>query len=81
MIPQFAEDYLSEKMHVNDLHGIGKYAADAYAIFCTGHWKDVVPDDTRLNPYWKPFGNLKRLEIVVKMKAWTLSHLYFGFVF
>ncbi|KAF3782714.1 Methyl-CpG-binding domain protein [Nymphaea thermarum] len=38
--------------HVTELHGIGKYAADAYAIFCTGRWMDVRPNDHMLNKYW-----------------------------
>ncbi|XP_044477340.1 methyl-CpG-binding domain protein 4 isoform X2 [Mangifera indica] len=39
MIQRFSQEYLWEDWtHVTQLHGIGKYAADAYAIFCTGKW-------------------------------------------
>lgn len=30
----------------------GRYAADAYAIFCTGKWNEVKPKDHVLNKYW-----------------------------
>lgn len=30
-----------------------RYAADAYAIFCTGKWDQVRPNDHMLNHYWK----------------------------
>ena len=33
------------------LYGIGKYASDAYRIFCTGSWRDVSPKDHALNDY------------------------------
>uniref|UniRef100_A0A803MNP4 HhH-GPD domain-containing protein n=1 Tax=Chenopodium quinoa TaxID=63459 RepID=A0A803MNP4_CHEQI len=40
MIQQLSREYLSDDWtHVTQLHGIGKYAADAYAIFCTGKWR------------------------------------------
>lgn len=29
-----------------------RYAADAYAIFCTGKWDEVIPEDHMLNKYW-----------------------------
>ncbi|KAF9661353.1 hypothetical protein SADUNF_Sadunf19G0059200 [Salix dunnii] len=31
----------------------GQYAADAYAIFCTGRWDRVVPEDHMLTRYWE----------------------------
>ncbi|KAF9661338.1 hypothetical protein SADUNF_Sadunf19G0057700 [Salix dunnii] len=40
-------------------HSLGKfldswlYAADAYAIFCTGRWDRVVPEDHMLTGYWE----------------------------
>jgi methyl-CpG-binding domain protein 4 len=53
MIQRFSEDYLSDDWtHVTQLHGIGKYAADAYAIFCTGKWTCLDPNDHMLNKYW-----------------------------
>tara|TARA_Y100000310_G_scaffold247089_1_gene252606 strand:+ start:437 stop:763 length:327 start_codon:yes stop_codon:yes gene_type:complete len=33
------------------LYGIGKYASDAYRIFCLGRWQDVEPKDHALNDY------------------------------
>lgn len=30
-----------------------RYAADAYAIFCTGRWERVKPTDHMLNFYWE----------------------------
>ena len=33
------------------LYGIGKYASDAYQIFCLGNWRDVQPKDHALNDY------------------------------
>ncbi|WZZ69831.1 hypothetical protein YC2023_081201 [Brassica napus] len=39
MIKRFSLEYLQESWtHVTQLHGVGKYAADAYAIFCNGKW-------------------------------------------
>ena len=34
-----------------ELHWIGKYAADAYKIFIEGKWRDVQPNDHALN-WW-----------------------------
>lgn len=53
MIQRFSQEYLEEHWtYVTELHGIGKYAADAYAIFCTGKWEQVRPTDHMLNKYW-----------------------------
>jgi len=53
-IKVLSEEYLRDDWtYVSDLTGIGKYASDAYAIFCTGNWKEVVPDDHKLVPYWE----------------------------
>ncbi|KAE8720621.1 Lysyl-tRNA synthetase isoform 1 [Hibiscus syriacus] len=47
------EEYLwNEWTYVTELHGVGKYAADAYAIFCTGKGDRVTPTDHMLNHYW-----------------------------
>ena len=35
------------------LYGIGKYAHDAYRIFCLGEWDDVKPTDGALINYVK----------------------------
>jgi len=34
-----------------ELHGIGKYANDAYRMFCLGEWKDLKPEDKELKRY------------------------------
>ncbi|XP_019186009.1 PREDICTED: uncharacterized protein LOC109180753 [Ipomoea nil] len=53
MIKRFSLEYLGDGWtHVTQLHGVGKYAADAYAIFCTGKWDRVRPTDHMLNKYW-----------------------------
>lgn len=46
-------DYLDKdwKDSPEALYGIGKYASDAYRIFCLGSWKDVEPKDHALNNY------------------------------
>ena len=36
---------------VEELPGVGKYAADAHAIFCLGRWREVTPDDHALKAY------------------------------
>lgn len=54
MIQRFSQEYMGESWtHVTQLHGVGKYAADAYAIFCTGKWDRVRPTDHMLNYYWE----------------------------
>ena len=34
-----------------ELYGIGKYAADAYWMFCRGEWKGLSPEDKDLRAY------------------------------
>ncbi|XP_057562639.1 methyl-CpG-binding domain protein 4 isoform X3 [Hippopotamus amphibius kiboko] len=34
-----------------ELHGIGKYGNDSYRIFCVNEWKQVHPEDHKLNKY------------------------------
>ena len=34
-----------------NLYGIGKYASDAWRIFCKGSWREVNPKDRALNDY------------------------------
>lgn len=31
--------------------GVCRYAADAYAIFCEGRWREVNPEDHMLRKY------------------------------
>ncbi|KAA8521069.1 hypothetical protein F0562_011778 [Nyssa sinensis] len=54
MLQRLSQDYLGESWtHVTQLHGVGKYGADAYAIFCTGNWDLVRPIDHMLVKYWE----------------------------
>ena len=50
---KMSNDYLNKdwKETPDVLYGIGKYASDAYRIFCLGQWKDVVPKDSALVNY------------------------------
>jgi methyl-CpG-binding domain protein 4 len=43
---------------VSDLHGVGKYASDAYRIFILGDWRNVEPKDHALNAYHDHLKNL-----------------------
>ncbi|KAA8526114.1 hypothetical protein F0562_007786 [Nyssa sinensis] len=54
MLQHLSQDYLGEGWtHVTQLHAVGRYGADAYAIFCTGKWDLVRPNDQMLNKYWE----------------------------
>ena len=49
---RFNSDYMSGNWsEAKDLHGCGKYANDAWLIFCKGKWKSVEPNDHALNKY------------------------------
>ena len=50
---KMSNDYLSKswKDQPDILYGIGKYASDAYRIFCIGDWRSVEPKDHALNDY------------------------------
>lgn len=50
---QMSKDYMQKDWQNQPevLYGIGKYASDAYRIFCKGEWKDVEPKDHALNDY------------------------------
>ncbi|KAI3429502.1 hypothetical protein D9Q98_005591 [Chlorella vulgaris] len=51
-IQQLSQDYLYKQWREpTELFGIGKYAADAYHMFCRGRWRDVAPDDKDLKRY------------------------------
>jgi methyl-CpG-binding domain protein 4 len=51
-IQKLSEEYLNSNwQRPEELHGIGKYAADAYYIFCRNEWRDVQPDDKDLKKY------------------------------
>ncbi|XP_044386303.1 microtubule-associated protein futsch [Triticum aestivum] len=52
-IKKLSKQYVgNEWTHITQLCGVGKYAADAYAIFCAGRAREVVPDDHKLVDYW-----------------------------
>ncbi|XP_042021435.1 methyl-CpG-binding domain protein 4-like protein [Salvia splendens] len=54
MIQRLSAQYVTESWtHVTQLIGVGKYAADAYAIFCNGKWERVKPVDHMLVKYWE----------------------------
>lgn len=53
-LQRFSQEYLGTTWtNVTQLHGVGEYARDAYAIFCEGRWKEVQPKDIVLNDYWQ----------------------------
>ncbi|KEH17158.1 putative DNA glycosylase [Medicago truncatula] len=59
-LQRLSREYLAGTWtYVTELHSVGKYAADAYAIFCTGKWDEVVPDDHKLNKYWNFLHSIK----------------------
>jgi methyl-CpG-binding domain protein 4 len=43
--------HMGEWSNVLQLHGVGKYASDAYRIFVLGDWRNVQPQDHALNDY------------------------------
>ncbi|XP_062356951.1 methyl-CpG-binding domain protein 4 [Cinclus cinclus] len=64
-IIRFSGEYLSKAWRYPiELHGIGKYGNDSYRIFCVNEWKEVQPQDHKLNVYhtwlWE---NHKKLSI------------------
>ncbi|CAH2312115.1 methyl- -binding domain 4 [Pelobates cultripes] len=51
-IVRFSGEYLTKKWRYPiELHGIGKYGNDSYRIFCVNEWKEVHPEDHKLNKY------------------------------
>ncbi|KAM0846068.1 hypothetical protein ACQ4PT_055921 [Festuca glaucescens] len=53
-IQKFSKEYVEKEWtYITELCGVGKYAADAYAIFCAGRAIEVVPKDHKLVDYWK----------------------------
>ncbi|XP_016279984.1 methyl-CpG-binding domain protein 4 isoform X1 [Monodelphis domestica] len=46
------DEYLTKQWRYPiELHGIGKYGNDSYRIFCVNEWKQVHPEDHKLNKY------------------------------
>ncbi|XP_060691776.1 methyl-CpG-binding domain protein 4 isoform X2 [Hemiscyllium ocellatum] len=53
-ITKFSDEYLTKQWRYPiELHGIGKYGNDSYRIFCVKEWKEVQPQDHKLNKYWE----------------------------
>ncbi|XP_072928708.1 methyl-CpG-binding domain protein 4 isoform X1 [Hemitrygon akajei] len=53
-IIRFSDEFLTKQWRYPiELHGIGKYGNDSYRIFCVKEWKEVQPQDHKLNKYWK----------------------------
>ncbi|XP_053149629.1 methyl-CpG-binding domain protein 4 isoform X2 [Hemicordylus capensis] len=51
-IIKFSDEYLVKQWkYPIELHGIGKYGNDSYRIFCVNEWKEVQPQDHKLNIY------------------------------
>ncbi|XP_012399094.1 methyl-CpG-binding domain protein 4 isoform X2 [Sarcophilus harrisii] len=51
-IIKFSDEYLTKQWkYPIELHGIGKYGNDSYRIFCVNEWKQVHPQDHKLNKY------------------------------
>ncbi|KAJ7316951.1 hypothetical protein JRQ81_003113 [Phrynocephalus forsythii] len=51
-IIRFSDEYLIKQWkYPIELHGIGKYGNDSYRIFCVNEWKEVQPQDHKLNLY------------------------------
>ena len=51
-LKRFSHEYMTKKWSSpKELFGCGKYADDAWRIFCKGDWRNVVPNDHALNDY------------------------------
>ncbi|KAM4736990.1 methyl-CpG-binding domain protein 4 isoform 1-T2 [Anableps anableps] len=51
-IIRFSDEYLNKQWRYPiELHGIGKYGNDSYRIFCIEEWRQVMPEDHKLNKY------------------------------
>ncbi|MCI4381085.1 hypothetical protein PGIGA_G00247540 [Pangasianodon gigas] len=51
-IIRFSDEYLTKSWrYPSELYGIGKYGNDSYRIFCVGEWREVTPNDHKLNKY------------------------------
>jgi len=51
-LKRFSDEYLNKDWSTpKELYGCGKYADDAWHIFCKGDWRNVEPSDHALNNY------------------------------
>ena len=49
---RFSKEFLEKEWKApSELYGIGKYATDAWKIFCLGDWQSVTPKDHALSDY------------------------------
>lgn len=52
ILVRFSDEYLTKQWRYPiELHGIGKYGNDSYRIFCVEEWRQVTPQDHKLNKY------------------------------
>lgn len=57
---RFSKEYLNKNWKTaKDLYGCGKYADDAWHIFCVGDWENIEPNDHALNYYYNYLNDLK----------------------
>ena len=57
---RFSHEYLTKDWKTaKELYGCGKYADDAWHIFCVGDWEKVAPKDHALNYYYNYLKELK----------------------
>ena len=58
---RFSKEYLVKNWSTaKELYGCGKYADDAWHIFCVGDWENVDPRDHALNYYYSYLQDLKK---------------------
>ncbi len=58
---RFSKEYLTlDWATAKDLYGCGKYADDAWHIFCVGDWENIAPKDHALNYYYTYLQDLKK---------------------
>jgi len=52
-LKRMSNDFINKEWKDNPtvLYGVGKYASDAYRIFCLGDWRNVEPKDGALVNY------------------------------
>jgi methyl-CpG-binding domain protein 4 len=52
ILKRMSQEYLQDDWEDPiQLYGCGKYASDAWHIFCIGDWKEIEPSDHALNWY------------------------------
>jgi methyl-CpG-binding domain protein 4 len=52
-LKRFSDEYVNKQWKTpKELYGCGKYADDAWRIFCRGDWRLVEPNDHALNDYF-----------------------------